>query len=890
MNKKKAIKILGATAIAASAFVATAPIGAEAASVNEVKTLVKKAKDAGTVLKWAISTEGSADGQTRPWAQYNAAKAERDKAVAAINTLPAAQRAAYLTDIEQNVNLHITRTMHYIDAITAGEKINVKKEALASQIEKNLIDEKTEAAYHELSTEIRKQAILLDRVYGQTTRDEIRNNYKKSAEAVRDSVKHEVSAKIELDLAKKAIEAKDAAAAEKHVAKAVEYMKEVKNAAMKAELTKTLAEVEAELTPAVTAVTDLTRTGVTVTIPAATEDIEGFTVDVLDNNGNKVAVTAIDVVKGQTEVFLKFSTALTADPTGVWTVGNVKYDLDVLKQVSEILAHSSAFNEVKLYDALQAGKIQGVKVASLQAYATEIITSSADTLAKIQTAVNKVNDSNVTVEEKIAVLGNIFDAKASAVQLRSALNSSPFERVNAEWVSVAGPANDYTEAVNVVFTGVTAKADITTANAAALYTSVQTAIDTVNTTNIDAFKLTVTDTAKATAYKNLIVSYVKNDAANETVKADKLAAADHTIALSELKATTSPVEAYRLLVKLLNVNTKDNFTTALLNENNKQEYYNSLVTYQPTITIHTATDTTVADIVTHVITAGDNAALTSAKTAIENIVDNTALTGQPDNGTALATVKANLKKLADVTSHKTGVAKFDFSIVKDDKLAEYRTALKDMTVSSAVAAITTAVQNVNNTADLNVYLKTVSESNDVTAVTNALTNLAAAGTVTSYLNVNSAVKAELSQIIIAERNEQDSAIVPADAVNKVLTAEEIFGATNVWANTSNLFDGATAAHTAKLTAFNTGLGDVTTADTTAIVTGIKTFVEEGHAFNSLSVSKQLEVAEAFKAHKIVTGVQNGVEQTRGLDFTSTDAITTIAKGNEWINKFIAQVN
>lgn len=264
MNKTKAIKVLGASAIAASAFVAASPSGADAASAKDVQLLVKKAKDAGTVLKWAISTEGSADGTTRPWAQYNAAKAARDKAVAAVNTLPAAQRAGYLADIEQNVNLHINRTMYYIDAITAGEKISIKKAALSAQIAKNLIDDKTEAAYHELSTEIRKQAILLDRVYGQTTRDEIRDNYKKSAETVRDSVKYEVSTKIELDLAKKALDANDTATADKHLAEAAKYMKQVKNEKMKAALMKTSDELEAQVTPKVKSVSAVNATQLVV--------------------------------------------------------------------------------------------------------------------------------------------------------------------------------------------------------------------------------------------------------------------------------------------------------------------------------------------------------------------------------------------------------------------------------------------------------------------------------------------------------------------------------------------------------------------------------------------------------------------------------------------------
>ncbi|QED49668.1 hypothetical protein [Cytobacillus dafuensis] len=268
MNKKKAIKVLSATAIAASAFVATAP--AQAATTNSsVESLVKQAKDAGTVLKWAISTEGSADGKTRPYAQYNAAKVARDKAVAAVNKLPAAQKNKYLADIEQNVTLHINRTMAYIDAITAGEKITVKKQALEAQIAKNLIDDKTVAAYHDLSTEIRKQAILLDRVYGQSTRDAIRAQYKKTAETVRDSVKYEVTVKIELDAAQKALAENKQEEAEKHLAEASKYMNEVKNETMKATLAKSLEELEAQLTPKVKSVSAINAKEIVVNFTTA---------------------------------------------------------------------------------------------------------------------------------------------------------------------------------------------------------------------------------------------------------------------------------------------------------------------------------------------------------------------------------------------------------------------------------------------------------------------------------------------------------------------------------------------------------------------------------------------------------------------------------------------
>lgn len=272
MNKKKAIKVLSATAVAATAFVATTPASADAASTTQAQTLVQKAKDAGTVLKWAISMEGSADGTTRPWAQYNSAKDARDKAVAAVNTLPAAQKAKLLAELDESVNLHITRAMHYIDAITAGEKIKAKQALLDKQIEKGLINDDTEAAYHDLSTEIRKQAVLLDRVYGQTTRDAIRGQYKKSAEAVRDSVKFEITVKMELDLASEAFKANNQEEAEKHLAEATKYLKDVKNATMKATLVKTLDELEAQLTPAVKSVTAINAKEIVVEFTTALEE------------------------------------------------------------------------------------------------------------------------------------------------------------------------------------------------------------------------------------------------------------------------------------------------------------------------------------------------------------------------------------------------------------------------------------------------------------------------------------------------------------------------------------------------------------------------------------------------------------------------------------------
>lgn len=174
------------------------PISAASASPN-VDSLMKDAKNKGTVLKWAISIEGSGDGKTRPWKQYNDAKDAYHKALSAINQSNVANKEDLIETLDKDAYLHIERTMHYIDAITAGEKINDKKAELQKFIGKSEITNDLETAYHSLSAEIRKQGVLLDRVYGQSTRDLIRQQFKYSAEDVLNSVKYSVTVKMKLD-------------------------------------------------------------------------------------------------------------------------------------------------------------------------------------------------------------------------------------------------------------------------------------------------------------------------------------------------------------------------------------------------------------------------------------------------------------------------------------------------------------------------------------------------------------------------------------------------------------------------------------------------------------------------------------------------------------------
>lgn len=187
---KKAIKIAASTAVAASAFVAVAPTQQADAATN-VNQLVTDAANAGTVLKWAISVEGSANFQTRPFDEFNAAKKAIAAAEAAAKKLSTSEKLSVTAKLV-DAKIQVTRATAYIDAITSSEKIKADTAALETAIKSNDI-EKVEAAYHKATGEYRKQAALLDRVYGQTTRDGIRNAVKPTIEKLVTSVKNEVT-------------------------------------------------------------------------------------------------------------------------------------------------------------------------------------------------------------------------------------------------------------------------------------------------------------------------------------------------------------------------------------------------------------------------------------------------------------------------------------------------------------------------------------------------------------------------------------------------------------------------------------------------------------------------------------------------------------------------
>lgn len=216
--RKIAFKI--ACSIAIVAFIS--PPTQQAGAATNTNQLVTDAQNAGTILKWAISVEGSADFKTRPYNPYNMAKKTILAAENAASKLANSEKLSIQAKLV-DPKIHVKRAQAYIDAITSSEKI----EGLTNNLQKAIISEdlhQVESAYHTATAEYRKQVKLLDRVYGQSTRDGIRNAVKPDIEKLINQVNYDVTVKMHLDKASNYIQENKLDEAAFELDKAVYYL------------------------------------------------------------------------------------------------------------------------------------------------------------------------------------------------------------------------------------------------------------------------------------------------------------------------------------------------------------------------------------------------------------------------------------------------------------------------------------------------------------------------------------------------------------------------------------------------------------------------------------------------------------------------------------------
>lgn len=223
MNRK-AIHLAMASAALVSV-VAVNPYQAEAASTAE--SLVVKAEANKVILIRATSVDYKANPAVQPWTEYNKAKKDYAAAKAAVAKAPAKERDKLNARLDI-VKMWIDRTAAYIDAISSGRKLATLQNELNGSMAKADL-EKATATYHTLSYEIKKQAKILYKVYGQSTRQAILEMYKLPAEKAKDNALYPVSIYMEIGRLGTALEAGDEASAQKFHDNIVAWFEELED-------------------------------------------------------------------------------------------------------------------------------------------------------------------------------------------------------------------------------------------------------------------------------------------------------------------------------------------------------------------------------------------------------------------------------------------------------------------------------------------------------------------------------------------------------------------------------------------------------------------------------------------------------------------------------------
>lgn len=267
MDKKKAVKLATASAVAASAFVAANPHTSQAAT--DVATVVSQAKAQFKAAYYAYSQTVTETGKlpniSDVSAAYNKAKKAYENAVAVVNKAGGAKKDAYLADLQAAYETYVfkanpksgeARAATYIDAYKYATKLDKMRQELEAAVDAKDL-KKAEELYHKISYELKTRTVILDRVYGQTTRDLLRSQFKAEAQKLRDSLVYDITVSMKAREAQDAVKAGNLDKAKAALDQVNQYVSKVTDA-FKAELQKAAQDAnkayEAALTPKVESV------------------------------------------------------------------------------------------------------------------------------------------------------------------------------------------------------------------------------------------------------------------------------------------------------------------------------------------------------------------------------------------------------------------------------------------------------------------------------------------------------------------------------------------------------------------------------------------------------------------------------------------------------------
>jgi hypothetical protein len=118
------------------------------------------------------------------------------------NALPKVKNKTLRNSLQAKLNVEetvFTHTQAYIDAISSGEHLAKTTAEFKRVYNEDPLSDTTEKAYHTLSYKINKQAKLLYKVDGKSTRDAILKKYKAPAEAIKKEKIQVITVKMSID-------------------------------------------------------------------------------------------------------------------------------------------------------------------------------------------------------------------------------------------------------------------------------------------------------------------------------------------------------------------------------------------------------------------------------------------------------------------------------------------------------------------------------------------------------------------------------------------------------------------------------------------------------------------------------------------------------------------
>jgi SbsC C-terminal domain/Bacterial Ig-like domain (group 2)/Bacterial Ig-like domain (group 4) len=204
--KKSLIAMLVAVMMVGQLVIPASYKTADAATYSEVLNYLEQAESWAGALKWQTSVEHTGVVKYPDMKIFNKTKENYLKVLQLKGSLSSSKRLEVERRLTANVEVYYYRAMAYIDAITSGEKIIDKTNKFNDLYKVSPISNETEIAYHDLSFEIRKQAILLYRVYGKSTRDAILVKFKTPGESATTASKYVITAKMVVDQLEELIE------------------------------------------------------------------------------------------------------------------------------------------------------------------------------------------------------------------------------------------------------------------------------------------------------------------------------------------------------------------------------------------------------------------------------------------------------------------------------------------------------------------------------------------------------------------------------------------------------------------------------------------------------------------------------------------------------------